>query len=316
MVNNCVNQSYINMSIPIDYSFDYDGENFTMELDGQDLIGCQWIPPSRQPKFIILFFHGLGAFLTVNRPYFPTILANDGAVFGTDHLGHGRSPGERGYVTDRDLFNEIRLLVKRAKAVFPDIPLFIYGHSLGGLTVLSFICSHPEECDVFDGVIIEAPWLYETVETEKSIAVWIVGLIGKYVLQSLPISTGEGFQGTSYPEKFIEKFMKSNLSHDYITPMLYASAVTMRKVVHNQYHRWPKRLPLLFMQGAMDGSVGVENNLEWAEKLRDLFPEKVKLAYHKDAEHAMLRGEDGELILKEVIDFITSNLSTVTMNSR
>ena len=303
-------------SLHIDYSFDYDGENFKIELNGEDLIGCQWIPASRSPKFIILFFHGLGAFLTVNRPYFPTILANDGAVFGTDHFGHGRSPGARGYVTDDDLFNEIRLLVKRAKAVFPDIPLFIYGHSLGGLTVLSYVCSFPDETEAFDGVIIEAPWLFETVETGKSMAVWIVGMIGKYLFRTFPINTGEGFQGTSYPEKFIEKFMKSNLSHDYITPMLYASAVTMRKVVHRRYDRWPQRLPLLFMQGAMDGSVGVEENLKWAETLRDMLPNKVKLVYHKEAEHAMLRGENGDLILHEIIDFITSNLSTVTLSTR
>lgn len=38
-----------NQKMPIDYSFDYDGENFTMQLNGEDLIGCQWLPPSRNP---------------------------------------------------------------------------------------------------------------------------------------------------------------------------------------------------------------------------------------------------------------------------
>lgn len=288
----------------VDYSFDYDGENFTMELDGQELIGCQWIPPNRRPRFLILFFHGLGAFLSVNRPYFPEILKHDGAVFGTDHFGHGRSPGERGYVTSENLFAEIRLLIKRARSCFPDLPLFIYGHSLGGLTVLSFILSFPEEADVFDGVIIEAPWLYETAETERSIAVWITGLVGRYFLSGVPINTGEGFQGTSYPAKFIEKFMKSKLSHDYITPMLYGSAVQMRKVVHRDYVKWPRRLPLLFMQGAMDGSVGVEQNLRWVERLRDERSANVHLVYSSTAEHGMLRGDDGITILREVIDFV------------
>lgn len=302
--------------IPIDYSFDYDGENFSMELDGQELIGCQWLPPSREPKFLILFFHGLGAFLTVNRPYFPLILANNGAVFGTDHFGHGRSPGERGYVNDDALFAEIRLLIRRAKSVFPDIPLFIYGHSLGGLTVLSFICSFPEECEAFDGVIIEAPWLYETAETEKSYAVWLVGLIGKYIFQKFPINTGEGWDYKAYPRKFIDTIMKTNLSHGYVTPILYSSAVQMRKAVYNKYMNWPKKLPLLFMQGGIDSSVGVDNNMLWAERMRDLFPNNVKIVYKRKLQHCMLRGEDGDIVLKEVIDFITYHLSTLTVNSR
>lgn len=295
-------------SIPIDYSFDYDGENFKIELEGEELIGCQWIPPSKSPKFVIIFFHGLGAFLTVNRPYFPTILKHDGAVFGTDHFGHGRSPGERGYTTSESLFAEIRLLIKRANALFPNIPLFIYGHSMGGLATISFILNFPEEANAFDGVIIEAPWLYENESTEASYAVWLVGLIGRYIFKHLPISTGEGFDETNYPKRFIEKFMNSNLSHDIVTPVLYGSAVLMRSAVYNYYENWPKRLPLLFMQGLKDGSVGVEKNLKWVEKLRDLLPNRIRLLLHPTAEHAMLRCEDGEQILNEVIDFITGLL--------
>jgi alpha-beta hydrolase superfamily lysophospholipase len=292
-----------------DYSFDYDGENFTMEMEGENLIGCQWLPASRRPKFLVLFFHGLGAFLSVNRPYFPEILRHDGAVFGTDHFGHGRSPGERGYVTHESLFKEIRLLTARAKVVFPDLPLFIYGHSLGGLTVLSFICSFPHECNVFNGVIIECPWIYETEANEKSLVMRILGKIGRFILPSTPISTGSGFEGTNYPQGFIDKFLQSNLGHEYITPRLYASVVEMRPIVReNPAERWPNRLPLLFMQGGSDTSVGVRQNIKWAERLRDSFPASIRLVYSKDAEHGILRAHNGILFLHEIIDFVHSYL--------
>lgn len=310
-----VQTNLIGEEMPEDYKFDYDGENFSMRLHGKELIGCQWLPPSERPKFLILFFHGLGAFLAINRPFFPTILANGGAVFGTDHFGHGRSPGERGYVTGDDLFDEIRLLIKRAKSVFPDVPLFIYGHSLGGLTVLSFICSFPHECDAFDGVIIEAPWLHETPQAEKSIPIKIVGLIGKYLFRDVQILTCDGYDYNQYPHKFIDNIVKSNLSHDYVTPLLYASAVQMRKAVLKKYTDWPKNLPLLFMQGGQDSSVGIDNNLKWAEMMREMRPNYVQIAYHPKAQHAMLRNVEGNLILYEMIDFITSLLSPITKNS-
>jgi alpha-beta hydrolase superfamily lysophospholipase len=292
-----------------DFTFDYDGENFTMELDGEELIGCQWLPASRRPRFLILFFHGLGAFLAVNRPYFPEILRHDGAVFGTDHLGHGRSPGERGYVTHESLFKEIRLLIARAKAVFPDLPLFIYGHSLGGLTTLSFVCQFPDECNCFDGVIIECPWLYETDANEASIAMRLLGKVGRFILPTTPISTGSGFEGTQYPQGFIDEFLKSNLGHDYITPRLYASVVEMRPSIReNPLERWPSRLPLLFMQGGKDGSVGVDRNMKWAERLREGFPGKVRILFSDESEHAMLRGTEGNLVLHGIINFIEACL--------
>ena len=288
----------------IDVTFDYDGENFIANLDGKELVGCQWIPHSKKIRYVLIFFHGLGAFVSINRSYYPEILKDGGVIFGTDHYGHGRSPGERGFSTKEMLHLEITFLLYRASILFPDAPVFIYAHSMGAAATISYVLTHIKESNAIEGVIVEAPWISDTDEIEKSIPHKIIGKLGKFILPSLVIDTGDGISRTSYPKEFIENYLKSKLPHDFITPRLYSSALEMRQISWDKMNNWPKRLPLLFMQGAKDVSLSVERNLIWCEKMRNILNDKIKVVFHKDAEHAMLRKASGKIVINEVIDFV------------
>ena len=273
-------------------------------LDGVELVGCQWIPKDTPVRYVMIFFHGLGAFLSINRSFFPTIVKDGGAIFGTDHLGHGRSPGDRGNNTSEMLHDEITLLLTRATVLYPDIPIFVYGHSMGGVAILSYVLTHPKETEWIEGIIVEAPWINTSENLAHSVLHKIVGNCGRFLFPSMLVNTGSGFEDTSYPKQFIDKITNSGLSHDYITPRLYASAYEMQDVCKRYYTRWPKRLPLLFMQGGKDTSVGVEENLKWIDKMRDHLGGRLRVAFHIDAEHAMLRTKEGPIVIDECINFI------------
>ncbi|EAX92761.1 Clan SC, family S33, methylesterase-like serine peptidase [Trichomonas vaginalis G3] len=289
-----------------DYIFDYDGENFTTMLDGKELVGCQWIPKNGIVRYVLIFFHGLGAFVTINRPFWPKIIADGGAIFGTDHFGHGRSPGDRGNNTREMLHAEITLLLKRARVIFPDIPIFVYGHSMGGVAILSYVLTHPIEENWIEGIIVEAPWIATHEKVANSLPHKILSKLGRYIFPSLVIDTGNDFDTSTYPKQFIQKFLDSNLPHDYITPRLFASASEMQEICRQQYKKWPLRLPLLFMQGGLDNSVGKSVNYEWIDEIRDYMGGRVKIVFHENAEHAMLRKDEGPIIIDEVIDYINN----------
>ena len=58
-------------------------------------------------------------------------------MFGHDHVGHGESEGERAMAGDMDEFT--RPLVQHCREKVeqhPGLPLFIIGHSMGGLIAL------------------------------------------------------------------------------------------------------------------------------------------------------------------------------------
>src|SRR5262249_15290477 len=56
------------------------------------------------------------------------------AAWSTDLHGHGQSSGERASVPSLDvLIDDARSVLERARARRPELPLFVPGHSMGGL---------------------------------------------------------------------------------------------------------------------------------------------------------------------------------------
>ena len=60
--------------------------------------------------------------------------AADGAVvYAPDHLGHGRSAGERVRIDDvEDVVDDLDQLRRTARNEHPDLPVVLLGHSSGG----------------------------------------------------------------------------------------------------------------------------------------------------------------------------------------
>lgn len=72
-------------------------------------------------------------------------LARSGyATYAADHLGHGRSPGTRGSIGSMAAtvagVDEVAAL---AVAEHPGVPLFVYGHSMGGLVAAQYLTGTP-----------------------------------------------------------------------------------------------------------------------------------------------------------------------------
>lgn len=78
--------------------------------------------------------HGFGEHSDRYTYLVDALTAGGYAVYGFDHRGHGRSPGKRGHV---DAFADFREDVGRFRAHIqaeaPAAPLFLFGHSMGGL---------------------------------------------------------------------------------------------------------------------------------------------------------------------------------------
>src|SRR5207249_6863581 len=60
--------------------------------------------------------------------------ARGAAVYGPDHLGHGRSAGERVLIANLEhVVDDLVRVVERAQAAYPGRPVVLLGHSMGGL---------------------------------------------------------------------------------------------------------------------------------------------------------------------------------------
>jgi len=113
-----------------------------------------WLP-DEEPKAVLVLVHGLaehcGRYMNVVNHVVPLGYA----VYGLDHIGHGKSDGTRVYV-DRfsDFVDTLKLFVDMVKGWQPGKPCFLIGHSMGGLIGAVFLIEHQVE---LDGAVLSAP---------------------------------------------------------------------------------------------------------------------------------------------------------------
>ena len=110
------------------------------------------------PAGVVVLVHGLhehgGRYAHVAQR-----LARAGhASYAVDHPGHGRSPGVRGNIGSMAAtVAGVGELVALAAGRHPGVPLFVYGHSLGGLIALQYLTGTPDAR--IRGAVLSAPAL-------------------------------------------------------------------------------------------------------------------------------------------------------------
>jgi acylglycerol lipase len=72
--------------------------------------------------------------------------ANGFAAYALDLRGRGKSEGERFYVEEfSDYLGDVDKLVEIARSENPGLPIFVLGHSAGGVIATSYVFEHQDE---------------------------------------------------------------------------------------------------------------------------------------------------------------------------
>lgn len=121
---------------------------------GLTLFTRTW-PAAGEARALVALAHGAGEH-SGRYAHVAARLTTEGfAVHSLDHRGHGRSEGRRAYI-DRvaNAVADLDQVVVRARDQHPGVPLFLIGHSMGGLLALSYALRHQER---LDGLLLSAP---------------------------------------------------------------------------------------------------------------------------------------------------------------
>jgi len=99
-----------------------------------------------RPRGVVVISHGLNAHSGQYR-WVADQLSNAGlAVYALDHRGRGKSDGERFYVEKfEDYIDDLATFVKLAKSREPGLPVFVLGHSAGGVIACNYTLDHQSE---------------------------------------------------------------------------------------------------------------------------------------------------------------------------
>ncbi len=118
---------------------------------GEDRIhAVRWMPDSpKEVACVVQVVHGMAEYAERYEEFAQFMTDRGIVVTGEDHLGHGRSVGEKGtygYFCEQDpatvLVRDVHRLKKMTQELYPNVPYVILGHSMGSFITRNYMCRY------------------------------------------------------------------------------------------------------------------------------------------------------------------------------
>jgi alpha-beta hydrolase superfamily lysophospholipase len=112
-------------------------EQTTLAGSSGNLVVYRW--PTDRPHWIAILSHGYGEHLGRYGHVADRLIRAGAVVYGADHVGHGRSDGERVLIEDFEpVVGDVHRVVEQAQQAYPNLPVVLVGHSMGGMIAARF----------------------------------------------------------------------------------------------------------------------------------------------------------------------------------
>jgi alpha-beta hydrolase superfamily lysophospholipase len=231
-------------------------------FDGMKLSGYLW-EPKEKPKAIINLVHGFGEYSERYDHWANRFTEKGFIVHAIDNRGHGKSDGKRGHIREfNDFLNDVDVLIKESKKIDPDLPQFIYGHSMGANIVTNYILKRENN---FKGAVLSSPW-YKLTFNPSALMLFFARIMNK-VYPKFTQNSNLDVKGISHDPAVVDAYIKDPLIHGKISArMFYEIVIAGRKVIENTDKL---NLPVLIQHGTGDNITSYKASKEFYEKAKE-----------------------------------------------
>lgn len=219
-----------------------------------------------------------------------------------DYRGHGQSPGMRVHVRQFDEFltdlEAARRLASEARA---DIPLFLVGHSQGGLIVLREALAHPQG---LEGIVVSSPFLGMHPDAAPPAALHMVANIVSTFAPTLMFSKVAEPSALSRDPKVPEAYIADPLVSTTVSARWFTSVLA----AHADTHRRASTLsvPALIMQSGEDRLTDPAATRSWVAAAPS---ELVDYVEWEGLYHEMFNEPEKEMVFERVERWLGERLS-------
>jgi alpha-beta hydrolase superfamily lysophospholipase len=273
-------------------------ENRLPGVAGITLHYYAWLPET-PPVACVAIAHGIGshggAFTNVGEIW----AAQGVAVYALDFRGHGLSEGQRGHINDwSELVADVQYLLEQIQAEYPDVPLFLWGHSLGGAVAMDVSL---QSVIPLDGLLLIAPAMDAGGISPIKMA---IGRLLSKIWPRFSLKTGIDKTNCSRVPELVVAYYADPLHHDYGSARM--ATEFLRAIARIKSQIKTLQLPVLILHGGGDrvtqvaGSEALFAQLTMTDKTLRIFP---------DAMHELHLELNREEILTGMIAWIKARAS-------
>jgi len=268
--------------------------------DGLRLHAQRW-SPTDDAAATVLLVHGYAEHCGRYGHVAEAFVNRGAAVYAYDQRGHGRSAGRRAYVECFDRYlDDLRCVRQHVVSHAPNRPLFLFGHSMGGLAVLLHAFDHPTG---LHGLMLSAP----AIDVNPDLAAWlrpVAHLVGR-MLPTLPTVCGPA-DALSRDPAVVQAAKADPLNYHGRTPartgaeLLRAGAAAQRRLSH-------LHIPFLVLHGTADPLVPPA----WSKRLyeRAATPDKT-LRLYNGLYHEPVNAPEQTTVLRDLSRWLALQLPT------
>lgn len=242
--------------------------SFKSKYDGVVIHGMCMIP--EEPIGIFQMVHGMSEHKERFYSFMEWMASKGYVTLMHDNRGHGESvkqPEDIGYCYDskeKGYIEDIYAVTRYIKREFPDLPLILYGHSMGSLGVRSYIRNHDE---AIDGLVVAGcPAYNDAVETGKLMVKAVQVVKGERYrssfMQNLVVGGFEKvfkkenrqFAWLSTDKEVAEKFKADSLCNFTYTLNGFLTLLNLESITYKRggFQVKQPELPVLFISGMDD----------------------------------------------------------------
>ena len=260
---------------------------------------CQlWQPDAYTPtRAVICLIHGLGEHSSRYLHFAKFMTAKGIAVAATDLRGHGKTEGRRGdVVAYSTLLDQTERLVQTIEQRLPNLPIVLYGHSMGGNIAINYAITRPKG---LRGVVVSAPYL-RTTQPIPALKLWLAKAM-KNVWGGWSENNGLNLEKLSRLPQVVQAYRNDPLVHPKISVRWFYGATEAAKYAFA--HIAELAIPMLLMHGTDDAITSHEASAELAA----LNPQHITFQSWKGLYHELHNEPEQNEVMQLTAKWIADN---------
>ena len=255
-----------------------------------------WHPPDLA-KAVVVVVHGHGGHSGIFTRLVEYLVDRDYIIYSFDLRGHGRSPGQRGYINCWAEYRaDLAAFLQLVRTQESQLPLFLIGQSMGGTIALDYLL---KESPQIQGLVLMSPALGLNVSPWKL----LIGRMLSGIRPHFALDAGIDLSTGSRDPEVVAAYAQDTLRHSQGTARL--ATELLKTIDWVNAHADELQLPLLVLHGGSDRVTPLASSRAFVERVT--IADK-KLREYPDSYHELHNDLNYLEVLADINDWLEKHL--------